>query len=206
MVEPLDQSWRRETKIVSLFLTLLLSHLVADFPLQSNRIIRMKNSGQAGLIIHSLIHVTVAGLLLNDAWRQWPILVTLGIVHWLIDWTKISFDKGSSVTGFLIDQAAHVISIVLILSTYGYWLSDTPTATLPPIMLYIGVVYGTVLGLMVLIWVWANSLSDDVIRRHPAMHPAIQWTQTQMLRCSQQAGLALIFALAIGVYIFGQPL
>ncbi len=164
----------------------------------------MKNSGQAGLILHSLIHVAVAASLLYDPIAQLPMLVTLGIVHWGIDWAKISFGKGSSVIGFLIDQAAHVLSIILILSIYGYWLSDIQTATLPPFLLYIGVLYGTVLGLMVLIWVWANSLSDDVIQRHPHMHPAIQWTRTQMLRCSQQAGLGLICALVIGIYYFGQ--
>lgn len=66
---------------MSLFLTLLLSHLVADFPLQFDSIIRMKNRGQLGLILHSAIHVAAAAWLLNEPFAQWPILVSLGLIH-----------------------------------------------------------------------------------------------------------------------------
>ena len=185
---------------MSLFLTLLLSHLVADFPLQFDSIIRMKSRGQLGLILHSSIHVASAAWLLNEPFSQWPILLSLGLIHWLIDWTKISLDSGGSVTGFLLDQAAHVISIIVLLSAYGYLFESSVTAALPLPALYIGVLYGTILGCMVLTWVWANSLSEDVIRQYPT----IQWTRAQMLRCSQQAGMALIGALVVSVVYFGQ--
>lgn len=185
---------------MTLFLTLLLSHLVADFPLQFDSIIRMKNKGQLGLILHSLIHVSVAAILLHDPLAQWPILVALGLIHWLIDWTKLSFGRGCSVKGFVVDQAAHVVSIIAILAVYGSIFGHSPAPALPLVALYLGVIYGIVLGLMVFMWVWANSLSEDVIRQHPT----ILWARAQMLRCSQQAGMALIGALAISVLYFGQ--
>lgn len=159
----------------------------------------MKSRGQPGLILHSMIHVCVAALLIQDPLHQWPLLVILGLVHWLIDWTKISISQSPSVTGFVADQAAHVMSIILILSMFSNVFTSGPEAMLPLGMLTIAVIYGTVLGIMVLLWVWANTLSEDMIRRHPS----IRWARSQMLICSQQAGIALIGALMVGFYWYG---
>ncbi|MEM7129518.1 MAG: DUF3307 domain-containing protein [Chloroflexota bacterium] len=183
---------------MSLFLTLLLSHLVADFPLQWNALVRMKQNGQAGLIIHSSMHVIVASLLLQEPLKQWPLLLVLGTIHWLIDWTKVSLPNSNTVWGFLLDQVAHLVSILLIVSIYGLFFQTSPAAILPDNILTAAVVYGIVIGIMVFVWVWANSQSEEVIQSVPI----IQWTQAQMLQFSQQLGMALIGALLYGLYHF----
>lgn len=184
--------------IVSLFLTLLLSHLVADFPLQWNALVKMKQNGQVGLIVHSLIHVFVAFMLLQNPTQHWPLLLTLGIVHWLIDWTKVSLPHSNSVLGFLVDQAAHVVSIVFIIRLYAYLLGSGAEVLLPLGVLYPAVIYGTVLGTMVFCWVWANTLSEERIQRSAT----IRWARTQMLQRSQQLGMALVGALVFGLYYY----
>ena len=54
---------------------LLLAHLVADFPLQSNKIVRMKNQGNKGLGIHVAVHVVVLLLLIKDPLQYWPAIL-----------------------------------------------------------------------------------------------------------------------------------
>ena len=57
--------------------TLLLAHLVADFPLQTNSIVKMKNEGFKGLGIHVLIHIIVLCLLLikEPLSQYWPMIL-----------------------------------------------------------------------------------------------------------------------------------
>ena len=189
---------------MSLFLTLLLSHLVADFPLQWNALVRMKQNGQLGLLLHALIHVGVATLLLQNPMQQLPLLLTLGLIHWLIDWTKVSLPNTNSVLGFLADQAAHLLRLLLIISSSGFLTSTGPVVVLPQTILYPAVMYGAILGTMVFIWVWSNTLSEDVIQSFPI----IQWTRAEMLLRSQQLGMAFVGALAVGLYYYyyGSPL
>ncbi|MBV7338501.1 DUF3307 domain-containing protein [Chloroflexi bacterium TSY] len=77
--------------MIEIFATLLLAHLLADFPLQTNAVARLKMKGGWGLAPHILIHVAVLALLLQDPIRQGTLLLVLGCTHWLIDWIKVSY-------------------------------------------------------------------------------------------------------------------
>ncbi|MGA9533728.1 MAG: DUF3307 domain-containing protein [Anaerolineales bacterium] len=99
---------------MAVFWTLLLSHLLGDFVLQSDRLVEAKHRFP-GLLAHGGIHLTVSAILLLP--RQigvWVVLVSLTGLHLAIDSLKISRERPqerSSPTLFLLDQAAHLILI-----------------------------------------------------------------------------------------------
>lgn len=52
---------------MNLLMTLLLAHLFADFPLQSNSLARLKETRIMGVFLHVLVHVAVTACLLKTA-------------------------------------------------------------------------------------------------------------------------------------------
>ncbi|NJO07801.1 MAG: DUF3307 domain-containing protein, partial [Chloroflexaceae bacterium] len=49
----------QKDKLMHLLITLLLAHLFADFPLQTNRLARLKRTSLKGVLIHVLIYMVV---------------------------------------------------------------------------------------------------------------------------------------------------
>jgi Protein of unknown function (DUF3307) len=104
-------------------LALLLGHLIADFLLQSNALVRRKKSGQArGYWQHALLHyLAMAGVIAASAPsillrpRLQIILIALTAVHLLIDWGKLRLTRPGAIRDgivpFLADQALHVVTI-----------------------------------------------------------------------------------------------
>lgn len=96
---------------INLFARLLLAHLLADFVLQSSRMVGEKRKaswGSGWLLLHAVIAGTMA-YLLSAIWEAW-LLIGVGTAasHWLIDVVKIRLDSDLSLRGFLIDQTAHL--------------------------------------------------------------------------------------------------
>lgn len=104
-----------------LFIQLLLAHLIGDFILQPNSWVIAKEHKKIRayqLYLHALIHALLI-LLLTGNWRFWPWALLLSIIHLLIDITKITFQKEENKRAFFFyDQAAHLISIILIWVIY----------------------------------------------------------------------------------------
>jgi len=107
------------------FLALLLAHLAADFPLQSDAIIAAKKHGAKGLLAHGAVHyvTAVAALLLFTSVRIWAVypqtlLLTYVSAHLALDSLKQSYltrHAAADSTGpFLIDQALHLMMIVAV--------------------------------------------------------------------------------------------
>jgi len=95
-----------------LFITLLLAHLIADFPLQTDFVYRLKIKNSLGIALHAAIHVVVTMLLLEGGWRNWHLLLWLGLLHFLCDWAKVRY-RGTNQAGmFLVDQSAHVLMLL----------------------------------------------------------------------------------------------
>ncbi|MFN2147478.1 MAG: DUF3307 domain-containing protein [Anaerolineales bacterium] len=117
---------------MAIFWRLLLAHLLADFPLQPNSLVRLKDR-PAGLAIHLGIH---AGVMVAVLWPAastlWPGLLGLVIFHGLLDRAKIrsAVRLGLSEPGaYLLDQAVHLGSLALLA-----WISfrfSTAAAALP---------------------------------------------------------------------------
>jgi hypothetical protein len=119
--------------------TLLLGHLIADFPLQTNRVYRLKNRHWSGILLHAIIHCAVTGLLLQDAFTYWRMLVALGVMHFVTDWIKLRTPFKLQLVGFVLDQVAHILGLFLLAA----WWPDV-TGTLPTTLLYPALAYALV--------------------------------------------------------------
>jgi hypothetical protein len=149
---------------MKLFLTLLLAHLLGDFPLQSSSMVRAKHQGIRAYIGHGAIHFLV--LLVCVAVFIGPALVT-SFWFWMagcayiaahlgIDRAKqtlVSTAKlGDSASVFLLDQVAHVCTIVVlawflirpnweILKSQFRWSTPTGERVLEAGIVYVGVIF-----------------------------------------------------------------
>ena len=123
---------------------LLLAHALADFPLQTSKIATRKSERAAGaLALHAGAVLITAHLALGHWWSPW--LLALVAVHLAIDLAK-SFLPEARLWPFLIDQTAHLLSILAIgilapdLWSQGAWAG---AIWAPPLM---AVVAGAILA------------------------------------------------------------
>ncbi|WP_026630964.1 DUF3307 domain-containing protein [Dyadobacter alkalitolerans] len=97
------------------FLQLLLAHILVDFYWQPTKWVvskREKSFRSKYFYLHIGLIVIVSYVLLGD-WSNPVPALALGVIHGIIDIVKISFDKKGTLTWFVADQVAHVISIAL---------------------------------------------------------------------------------------------
>lgn len=99
-----------------LLIKLLLAHLIGDFLLQpTSWVIDKENKRLKSkyLYAHILIHTVLAGLALGD-WNNWYWGIFIGIIHGIIDASKLLFQKEHSKRRwFIADQLMHVLSLLL---------------------------------------------------------------------------------------------
>jgi Protein of unknown function (DUF3307) len=101
------------------FLSLLLAHMTADFPLQTEWMLLKKRHGAvAGYLAHGGVHGLLAALclaLFSDArlisWTAPPILLGLTLFHLLVDFIRGKFPD--RLWFFMADQFLHVSSIAV---------------------------------------------------------------------------------------------
>jgi hypothetical protein len=117
---------------MSVFSVLVIGHLIADFPLQTPTILRWKFRGGVWILPHIVIHTAVMGLLFKNLFVVFVIFLS----HYLIDWTKVSFDnsdrKGVS---FIIDQSAHMLVLLALAQFAGINLPQFSFDYLPVILM-----------------------------------------------------------------------
>lgn len=113
-----------------LFKLLVLAHLVADFPLQSARVYRLKTTNLAGQLPHACIALAAMTLVcypLAGEWSFWAFATAVAGLHLLIDAMKVDLgDRGTwggSLWAFLLDQAMHVAMLATVFLTP---LPETP--------------------------------------------------------------------------------
>jgi hypothetical protein len=109
---------------VKLFLTVLLAHLLGDFPLQTSSMVRAKRQGIRAYLAHGAIHLVVLvlcvavfiGLELVTSFWFWVAACLYIAVHLGIDLAKqglVSTRKlADSASVFLLDQVVHVCTII----------------------------------------------------------------------------------------------
>lgn len=95
---------------------LLLAHLLADFPLQPLWLVRSKERTW-GLVVHGAIHFLTTLLLVGAARATvWPQVLALVVFHFTVDVIKyrMSFTRPLwSVVSYFVDQATHVLSLIV---------------------------------------------------------------------------------------------
>lgn len=97
---------------LDLLLKLLFSHLVVDFLLQTNSIVRKKKEGNCLYhVIHSLTQALVAYLIVG-LWNCWFIIPIILVTHFVIDYWKITYKERLS--SFIFDQILHIIVLFIL--------------------------------------------------------------------------------------------
>jgi len=172
------------------FLILLLAHLLGDFPLQTNRIFRMKLAGILGLIIHVAIHLIAAILLIPSAEQYWMVLLVLGVSHFITDWSKVRLQhpNRSFLPGFLIDQGVHIVVIILL----SIWQPNIPSI-LPQQLLIILLLFATLPAILMTVWVWAN---DTYVIKKRVESKKAKWLHKHTLLLSQRVGWIVVGCVA----------
>jgi|LAHQ01.1.fsa_nt_gb hypothetical protein len=113
-----------------LFKLLVLAHLVADFPLQSARVYRMKLMHLAGQLPHAGIALATTALVcypLAGEWSFWAFAAAAALLHLLIDALKVDLAersaRGGGLWAFCADQALHLATLAAVFLTP---LPDSP--------------------------------------------------------------------------------
>lgn len=98
-----------------ILIKLLLAHIIGDFFLQSQKSVKDKEKKKLKspkLYFHVLLHILVTTLILWDL-SLWPIIVIIGISHFIIDALKLNLQtKKNKRLFFFIDQLMHILIIV----------------------------------------------------------------------------------------------
>ncbi len=99
-----------------LLIKLFLAHLIGDFFLQPKSWVKEKEVRKlksSKLYLHILIHIGLLLILLWDL-TLWPIILTIGISHFLIDGLKlICQTEKTKRLWFFLDQTLHIGSLVI---------------------------------------------------------------------------------------------
>jgi hypothetical protein len=99
---------------LNILLRLLTAHLLGDFLLQPNAWVMSKSTKKiksGALYLHIGVITALTYLFLWD-WSHWYIPLLIGFSHLLIDIWKCY--RKNTLTYFLVDQAAHVLVILLV--------------------------------------------------------------------------------------------
>jgi len=103
-----------------IFIQLILAHLLGDFILQPNSWVAEKEDKKLNskyLYLHVLIHTVLSFIFLQNT-ELWWVAVLVGILHLIIDATKLSFQTiKNKKSWFFIDQALH-IAVIAVISFY----------------------------------------------------------------------------------------
>jgi hypothetical protein len=104
-----------DTPEIDILLRLIIAHLLADFVLQTNGMVKGKNEkglSSAQFKWHIVLVAVLTYIFLAD-WANWWAPISIGLVHAIIDLIKISI-KNDNVWIYIGDQLAHFISIILL--------------------------------------------------------------------------------------------
>ncbi len=134
----------------NIFATLLLAHLLADYPLQTNWMVQAKRTWP-GLTLHVGIHLAVMLVLTAPSFAQsWPFLLMLAALHFAIDSLKniLACRRPHWVTGpYLFDQFLHLLAIGLVAALMAH---AVPAGN--PLIGYSWTVYA--IGFVLVTYVW----------------------------------------------------
>jgi hypothetical protein len=115
----------------NMLIRLLLAHFVSDFVLQTKRMVDDKRWLSKYMFLHiAIVYLSTA---IFTGW--WLAAGIVAIIHYIIDGSKIEAIKrfpGPGLLLFLIDQAFHIISLLLVWAGgYGLWNQLGATSLLP---------------------------------------------------------------------------
>lgn len=99
---------------ISLLLRLILAHIISDFFIQSDALVKQKNNKNIKAhLLHAFIHAGCA-YLFSGIYSNWIIPLTIFISHLLIDYGKTGLENKFNkhkLAFFIIDQIIHLLVI-----------------------------------------------------------------------------------------------
>ncbi|MEO1639286.1 MAG: DUF3307 domain-containing protein [Pseudomonadota bacterium] len=148
--------------MIETFAALLFAHVLADFVLQTDWIVRNKRKLHVLLLHGAIVLITLQASV--GSVTAWPLIALAG-AHVLIDAIKCRLPY----TGFwpyMIDQAAHLLTLLFVMATFptlwaeGAWAGQT---WLPPVMVFLsGLVLAVRAGAFAIEFLMAPwSVKDD---------------------------------------------
>ena len=118
-------------------LSMYLSHLIADYVLQWDRLALWKSREYKGVIVHGLIVLAMAwacALPFYTGW--WPWVLFIWLTHTAVDAIRLRLGKAfPALMLFLLDQAVHLSIITFALVESGYLNVSATLANLTPALL-----------------------------------------------------------------------
>jgi len=163
---------------MNFFYLLLLAHVLADFPLQTDTVFRLKQKSMMGVLLHAGIFTAVALIIFFPFLAQaavWIAILALTLLHLVIDRAKVFLSLRKATDNFIyfaVDQALHFISIWVA----GSWLGRTTMAATPSlpslytnsrlVLILIALVLASFAGSLVIFYVEKSLLH----RTHPDRH------------------------------------
>lgn len=154
---------------MTLFLKLLLAHLIGDFALQPKSWIadkQRKKQRSIKLYYHIGIHALLLLLVLGFDFSYWLGILIIVLSHLLIDITKLNLSgKYSTPWLFFIDQALHLLVTFLVTLIYQPIDIVTSNISMNEILLWAiaisCVTYVAAIVIMILVSIWRPHTEDD---------------------------------------------
>lgn len=116
-----------------MFWILVLAHLMADYPLQTDRMVLAKKH-LPGLLLHVGIHLVVMIVLFLPVIEvAWPYLLVVAFGHFFIDAFKNFLGRKRPrwvIRSYVLDQTLHLISLILV----GTWMDRTTDLPVWPVI------------------------------------------------------------------------
>ncbi|MDQ8187357.1 DUF3307 domain-containing protein [Pelagicoccus sp. SDUM812002] len=136
---------------LALFVPLLAAHLLSDFALQTDAMVRTKDRPLT-FLLHILITGLCAYILLGD-FSEWRIPLLVVATHGLVDLLKIRLTGRliDDLPAFLFDQAAH-LAVIFAISAIDWsrigifepwWLGQNPVSYLQTLVVISGLIANT---------------------------------------------------------------
>lgn len=147
--------------------------------------------------MHAAIHVLVTALLIRNLWQAWPALLMLGFLHYLTDWAKLRYANDPLTPGFILDQAIHVVTLLVITVLTPQIIPLFPLWFLIP-----AVVLALIPAFLTFAYVWASDQCRANMPRPFLSATTIQWACNQLLPLSQKTGwIIVVMLVTVGLLV-----
>ncbi len=125
--------------MITLFLTLLLPHLLGDFVFQPTKWVIDKNRRKGAspyLYLHVGIHALLLLVSIQFNMQYWLGIIVIVLSHYLIDLSKLyARKKWKEAYLFFMDQAAHILVIAGVSAAYTGYSFGSETVNIPKVLL-----------------------------------------------------------------------
>ncbi|MDN5211181.1 DUF3307 domain-containing protein [Fulvivirgaceae bacterium BMA12] len=127
--------------MISLFIKLILAHIIGDFVLQPNRWVKDKKERKHRspyLYWHTIIHALALAVTLQFNIKYWLGILVITVSHLFIDVLKLNLkDKVNERMLFFSDQIAHLLIIAIVVGIYEAYAIDIDALYAPQMLLLI---------------------------------------------------------------------